>query len=449
MRGVMVSRKRISFRAVLAAGTIGLFFAGAGGQAVAASGACVTTKCHAGMGKDKFVHGPVATGDCSFCHKAIGDHKFEPIKDVGALCYQCHDRVDQKKTVHPPVKEGLCTGCHDPHQSPNRFQLRAAGEDLCFLCHDKKEVVGKKFLHGPVAAGECSTCHNAHQSDYPRMLMAQGNDVCFECHSDKEEEFKAAKFTHAPAADSCVNCHSPHSADYPNNLFADARRDLCFSCHDDKKTEIEEATVKHGGLETEKKCLACHDPHVANYPKQLKMQPASLCLSCHDREYNQKGDRIANMKAVLENNSSKHGPIKENDCSACHNPHGSNFFRILRAYYPPVFYSSYDPKNYQLCFMCHENTLASQEFTSTLTGFRNGDRNLHFVHVNKAVKGRTCRACHDAHATNNPKHIRDAVPFGKWALPVGFTKTKTGGQCQPGCHQLFRYDRNKPVENRK
>lgn len=448
MFGFEVMRESVFFRTILVAGVIGLFLAGSGGRALAASGACVTGKCHAGMGKAKYVHGPVAIGDCTFCHKAAGDHKFKPIKDVGALCYQCHDRVDTKKSVHPPVKEGLCTGCHDPHQSPNRYQLRAAGEDLCFLCHDKKKIAGGKFLHGPVAAGECTTCHNAHQSDNPKMLMAQGNDVCFECHSDKAKKFKAAKHIHAPVADSCLNCHSPHSADYADNLFADGRRDLCFSCHDDKKSEIEADKVKHGGLETEKKCLACHDPHVSKYPKQLKMEPEDLCLSCHDREYIKGDDRIINMKEVLDNNSSKHGPIREKDCSACHNPHGSNYFRILRAYYPPVFYSSYDPKNYNLCFMCHEKTLADEEFTTTLTGFRNGNRNLHFVHVNKAVKGRTCRACHGVHATNNPRHIRDSVPFGKWNLPLNYKKTETGGQCQPGCHQLFRYDRKNPVVNR-
>jgi hypothetical protein len=98
--------------------------------------------------------------------------------------------------------------------------------------------------------------------------------------------------------------------------------------------------------------------------------------------------------------------------------------------------------------MCHEQTIAQEKFTTTLTGFRNGKQNLHYVHVNLKVKGRTCRACHDAHATNNPKHIRDGVPFGAWNLPINFEKTAAGGQCLPGCHQLFKYDREKEVFNR-
>ena len=408
---------------------------------------CVTEKCHGNMGKEKFVHGPVASGDCVFCHISEGDHRFKRINDVGKLCAQCHEKLITKQVVHPPVKEGKCTGCHDAHQSPNKFQLRATGADLCFLCH-KRSIVGGKFVHGPAAVGSCSTCHQAHQSDFPKLLMAKGNQVCFDCHTDKADDLKSKKFIHAPVEDACVNCHSPHSGDHKYNLTSEGSKDLCLTCHTDKTKELEVAIVKHKGLETEKKCLACHDPHASDYAKQLKEQPATLCLGCHDKEYTSATGRLMNMKAFLAKNSDHHGPIKQNDCTGCHNPHGSGNFRILRENFPPLFYAGYNPDNYKLCYMCHEKTLASEEKTTTLTNFRNGDRNLHYLHVNKAVKGRTCRACHDAHATSNPKHIRDAVPFNKWNLPINFVKNDTGGQCSPGCHQRFIYDRNKPVVNK-
>ncbi len=409
--------------------------------------ACITDSCHATMGKNKFVHGPVAGGECLSCHKQKNKHKFEPISNVGKLCYECHEQQNNQKVIHSPVKEGKCTKCHDPHQSPNKFQLRAAGGDLCFLCHDKPIIEGK-FVHGPAAVGSCTACHSPHQSANAKLLFASGNEVCFSCHADKAEEFKSKKFVHAPVQKSCVNCHNPHSGNYRYNLKAEGNRDLCLTCHTDKEKTIKEATVPHKGLDTEKKCLACHDPHVSNYVKQLIKEPAQLCLGCHDREYNGQNGRIANMKAVLESNTDHHGPIKQNDCSGCHNAHGSKNFRMLREYFPEVFYAGYSQDNYRLCFMCHEKSIANNAKTTTLTNFRNGEQNLHFVHVNKDVKGRTCRACHDAHATNNPRHIRDAVPFAKWQLPVGFTKTDTGGKCQPGCHQLFRYDRNNPVLNK-
>ncbi|MCM2356834.1 MAG: cytochrome C [Geobacteraceae bacterium] len=408
---------------------------------------CITEKCHTGMGKEKFVHGPVAVGECTACHRQIKKHKFEPITDIGKLCDECHEKLTTMKVVHAPVKAGKCSKCHDPHQSPYKFQLRAEGAFLCFNCHDKG-MIGGKFVHGPVAVGSCSTCHTMHQSEFPKLLLAKGNEVCFNCHADKADAFKNKKFVHAPVQESCVNCHSPHGGNFQYNFKADGKRDLCFTCHSDKEKEVKEATVPHKGLDTAKSCLACHDPHVSNYVKQLTMQPAELCMSCHDREYNGQNGRVANMKAMLANNSIHHGPIKQNDCSGCHNTHGSNNYRMLREFFPQLFYAGYSQDNYKLCFMCHEKSIANDERTTTLTAFRNGDQNLHFVHVNKMVKGRTCRACHDAHATNNPRHIRDAVPFAKWQLPVGFTKTETGGKCLPGCHQLFGYDRAKPVVNK-
>lgn len=444
----------ISSLAVMAAAAFIFLLHNTCGDAIAVEGksakqkpACVTDSCHAKMGKDKFVHGPIAAGDCTFCHVPEGKHKFKRIADVGKLCTECHEKLTTKQVVHAPVKEGKCTGCHDAHQSPNKFQLRAAGADLCFRCHNRS-IVGGKFVHGPVAVGSCSTCHAMHQSDFPKLLMAQGNQVCFECHADKAEAFKGKKFTHAPVQEACVKCHNPHSGDHKYNFKAEGSQDLCFTCHADKQKGIAEATVKHQGLDTKKKCLACHDPHVSDYVKQLSMQPAELCMSCHDREYSGPAGRVMNMKELLAKNAIHHGPIKQNDCSGCHNTHGSSNFRMLREYFPPVFYAGYKADNFKLCFMCHEKSLASEERTTSMTGFRNGDQNLHFVHVNKTSKGRTCRACHDAHATNNPKHIRDAVPFAKWNLPVGFVKKENGGQCLPGCHQQFGYDRKKPVVNK-
>lgn len=77
------------------------------------------------MGKDKFVHGPVAAGDCTFCHKQDNkdQHAFQLINNVEGLCYQCHEKLSIG-AAHTTVAEGTCTECHDPHQSANLFQLK-------------------------------------------------------------------------------------------------------------------------------------------------------------------------------------------------------------------------------------------------------------------------------------------------------------------------------------
>jgi hypothetical protein len=67
------------------------------------------------------------------------------------------------------------------------------------------------------------------------------------------------------------------------------------------------------------------------------------------------------------------------------------------------------------------------------------------VHVNKADRGRTCRACHEVHASKQAHHIRDSVPYGAkgWALKINYTKTPTGGSCAKTCHDTKSYV-NKP-----
>ena len=39
---------------------------------------------------------------------------------------------------------------------------------------------------------------------------------------------------------------------------------------------------------------------------------------------------------------------------------------------------------------------------STITSFRDGQRNLHVVHVNRDDKGRTCKTCHDMSEDGTP-----------------------------------------------
>ncbi len=408
---------------------------------------CITSQCHDTMGKEKFVHGPVAAKECTICHGESPQHgdnpdkyKFGAIKDIASACYTCHDKFKTKKFIHSPVEEGECTACHSPHGSSYKFQLLAKGGDVCFECHDK-ELVEEEFVHGPAAVGGCVACHDPHTADYEKNLNAKGPDLCFNCHTDKAEVIQVAEFIHKPVLEDCNSCHNPHSAPKKFMLQSNSPT-LCLNCHEDKKQQLVGVSVKHRALEMDRTCLNCHDAHNSNIPKYLITEPMDLCLSCHDREYENPSNKvIMDIKKWLEENTDHHGPIRLKDCSGCHDPHGSDNFRILRSPYPSKFYAAFSIENYNLCFSCHEKTIVLDHETSKLTNFRNGNVNLHFKHVNKPIKGRTCRACHETHASNFPKHIRESVPFGAWELPVNYQKTETGGSCTPGCHKLKKYDR--------
>lgn len=399
-----------------------------------------TDKCHQDKGKAKHVHGPVGGGVCISCHSPHGSLLAGFVERSGtALCTVCHQAKKEEfeqKHVHSPVEDG-CVDCHDPHESKMRYQLKAEGDSvsaLCYTCHEDA-IFKKDSQHGPVAEGDCIACHRPHSSPNAKLLIApsEGGALCFQCHEDRKAEFNM-QFVHAPAQDNCADCHDPHSAKAKYMLKEEGGA-LCAKCHKEATPKIYEAiktaTVKHPPVDGGK-CVACHRPHSSSYAALLKDSMEKLCFSCH-------GD-LGEMVAASKN---RHGPVQTGDCTACHNVHGSKFTKLLARYYPMNFYSAYAAENYDLCFGCHNKDIAKTKTTETLTNFRDGGYNLHYFHVNNE-KGRTCTACHDAHASNQPKHIRYEVPFGAWSYPINITKTESGASCVVGCHAPKEYDRKNP-----
>jgi predicted CXXCH cytochrome family protein len=178
----------------------------------------------------------------------------------------------------------------------------------------------------------------------------------------------------------------------------------------------------------------------------MKRDTVQACLACHDKPIAKTvGAVVAAVGEVAQPGLVKHGPIRDGNCSGCHNLHGSQFSRLLSQPYPETFYQPFKAEAYALCFTCHDKNLVLTEKTEGLTRFRNGDLNLHYLHVNKPDRGRSCYACHSTHASAQPAHVRDTVPYGNWEIPINFKQTGTGGSCAPGCHRASAYDRASPV----
>lgn len=297
--------------------------------------------------------------------------------------------------------------------------------------------------HAPYDPKDCSACHKNADPGAPGPVTKAGNALCMDCHDDFLK-ILAGKYSHAAARENCTSCHNPHNAKHPK-LLVDDLSALCLACHEDIRNLTQQAAVKHGALTQGAQCANCHNPHGASVEHLLIQKPMLLCLKCHSRDdvVDASGKRLTNFKKLLDENPVQHGPVAAEDCSACHNPHGQQNFRLLNEAYPATFYASYDPKLYALCFECHEEKAFTQPQTDTLTQFRDGSRNLHYVHVNKAERGRTCRACHEVHAARQEHQIRDSVPFGPrgWLLPVNFVKTPAGGSCLKTCHSERSYAR--------
>jgi predicted CXXCH cytochrome family protein len=366
-------------------------------------------------------------------HAAPASQK--PPAGPGGECFTCHAGAYQDKAVvHPPVRNGLCGACHvSTSDSQHTFRLTADGGQMCRQCHAPRDT--QKVLHPPVSEGLCLGCHDPHASNNPVRLRK-------------------------PIYETCTQCH-------PSKAMQNSR-----------------SATRHGALDPErnpKVCVACHDPHQGEHPKRLKdWPPQNVCFGCHDKVLQtQEGTPdLMDMKGWVEQNPEtwmKHGPVREGMCPQCHEPHGTDNWRMLRGSFPDEFYAPYvDGETYGICFGCHDRRLVEQSplaekpvtnedwkldlswaerpegkrlVRGGTTGFRNADENLHVRHVNKIDKGRTCRACHDFHASPNPKHIKTMTKFGGWEFKLNYEKTTTGGSCAPGCHVRRYYDRNQRKEN--
>jgi hypothetical protein len=115
---------------------------------------------------------------------------------------------------------------------------------------------------------------------------------------------------------------------------------------------------------------------------------------------------------------------------------------MLVSAFPESFYAPYETETYGLCFKCHREEAIIEPKTTVLTGFRDQDNNLHYLHVKKVERGRTCRTCHQEHAAKQEHLIRDGVPYGQsgWKLNLNYQKMETGGSCTKTCHDTKTYD---------
>jgi predicted CXXCH cytochrome family protein len=403
---------------------------------------CVTSECHTDLVPGPTLHGPVNVGNCAVCHEAIENrHEFRLARSGPELCGFCH-QLTLRNVVHAPVREGNCTGCHDPHRSDiEHLLIQSPSEGLCQRCHQDDPVLRHSFLHAPVAAGLCILCHEPHSSWNLHLVTRQGSDLCMFCHSDEFNGILRMRHVHEPVRESCLDCHNPHGAETAT-LTNSSPPELCYSCHESLKEKIASSRVVHGAVSEKDTCTNCHDPHGSPLNGLLRQSLVGLCLGCHDKPMEATGGgTITDMATLLATSRYLHGPVRNGACTACHDPHASQNFRCLAHDYPERFYAPFRVEDYSLCFMCHSQAAFLSDTTQTLTNFRNGTRNLHFVHVNDPTRGRTCRACHEVHASNHPFHIRDTVPFGGWDLPINFELLADGGRCSPGCHEPREYHR--------
>jgi predicted CXXCH cytochrome family protein len=119
-----------------------------------------------------YAHEP--TRDCSNCHGKRKQRSFSAqthlIAPIPKLCHNCHDDYTSSASfVHGPVAVGQCIFCHTPHRSKIEHLLVAPEPGLCYLCHDKN-TIELIAAHLPNQLYTCTDCHNPHASSTKALL---------------------------------------------------------------------------------------------------------------------------------------------------------------------------------------------------------------------------------------------------------------------------------------
>jgi DmsE family decaheme c-type cytochrome len=246
-----------------------------------------------------------------------------------------------------PVSNEVCKACHVPYDA---HKVNIYHSD-CLACHtpETKHLTedGKGSVQFPTA-DNCLACHK--NNDHKRMNWA----------------FSA----HKKAGVECRNCHGIHSPKIKEiNVGmwkSDKNSMLCMSCHKDVAARMNMPShhpVKEGGLS----CVSCHDPHSGNLSVSGPVGPTGLtslvgkneqCAKCHQ---NVSGPKVF-----------EHAPVVE-DCTICHNPHGSPNRRLMQLAQP------------MQCLQCH--SLALNKHTTTMP---DSSRKL------TGTQLRNCTNCHSA-----------------------------------------------------
>lgn len=248
-----------------------------------------------------------------------------------------------------------------------------------------------------------------------------GEQDCTECHSDLLEY----GLMHYPAEDACNNCHEPTGATHPSAdslgfRLTDKVPELCYYCHEEP---VRQSSAHDPHMKGE--CLACHDAHGSDAGSLLREPDPVLCMGCHK---------------LVGGPKRAHSAIELGGCMSCHLAHGSEFRTLLVDSYPKEDYVPAQPENFSLCFLCHDPDLMNAEETDWATGFRNGTKNLHWLHIN-GNKGRNCRMCHNIHGSPLAFLVEERIGFGQWEMRMNFTVEEQGGSCLPGCHGKLSYRR--------
>ena len=310
-------------------------------------------------------------------------------------------------------------------------------------CHPARHDQPGLISHPAYLEEWCDRCHTDHSSSEEMLLRATPGELCLQCHTETETHEHTV--LHPPEAGSCVDCHDPHQSTIRHMLRSEEVLRQCAECHEEDLQRAARLPYHHRFFDARAECGSCHHAHRPGEDgAYLRAGVGQTCLTCHDMTILSDGRPLENVGLALRRASFVHEPLREKACDACHTPHGSVQPSLLREGYPAGSYEQYDRERYSLCWTCHDSALVETPRSAQATGFRDGTRNLHNLHVLSADRGRACHLCHTAHVSERPFLLRETIQFRQWASDFQFEVLPNGGTCTTACHRTETYSRSTP-----
>lgn len=181
----------------------------------------------------------------------------------------------------------------------------------CLRCHPQVEAaLHGRVVHAAIKSG-CATCHRERrlrvgaQTKKP-FLNSPEPGLCLDCHPSGPH-LTAAHYGQPVDATVCTHCHNPHGSNNPKlirehmhgpfagrhcdechgvpqagkvTLVAASIKEVCYGCHVQLKNRLAVAVSRHRWLDSGA-CTVCHDPHASDFPRMLRASTNDLCLECH------------------------------------------------------------------------------------------------------------------------------------------------------------------------
>jgi DmsE family decaheme c-type cytochrome len=228
------------------------------------------------------------------------------------------------------VGAGTCLGCHDEDYVPPIFPIFKTkhavfadvrtpfGNQQCEACH------GPGGVHVKARKKRGGTIVNFGKNSW--TPVKDQNEKCLACHQTHQRiEWKGS--IHEFNGLACVSCHSIHVEHDPVRDRA-TQAYVCYTCHKEEQSEFYKSS-HHPVREGQMACSECHNVH-GDDGTGFMVQAISRerCTSCHA---DKRGPFLW-----------EHAPVAQ-DCTICHDPHGSNQPALLKKRAPQLCQECHDP----------------------------------------------------------------------------------------------------------